>query len=315
MFNYMTDTSVSSLYRNGKVLTRRDKDGSDGGSEGVQLQKREMQVQDARAMSGTERPTLDRNGVDLLRSPIDGGALDFFDNEAVLKRYYPQSADVIQQATGARTVAAFDHNIRSAAGKQSRTRIQGGQQVQGPAHVVHGDYTLTSAPARMRQLSQPPGGNDTIRDLLAEGETLLDPDEVEAAIAIGRFAIINLWRNIVDDPVEVNPLALCDAATVIPDDLVVFEIHYADRIGENYFAKHADSHRWLFYPEITKDEALLIKQWDSAGNLARSGGSKGDGEASDLPCTFSFHSAFEDPTTRADARDRWSIEVRCAVLY
>ncbi len=185
MFNYMTDTSVSS-YRNGKVLTRRDKDGSDGGSEGVQLQKREMQVQDARAMSGTERPTLDRNGVDLLRSPIDGGALDFFDNEAVLKRYYPQSADVIQQATGARTVAAFDHNIRSAAGKQSRTRIQGGQQVQGPAHVVHGDYTLTSAPARMRQLSQPPGGNDTIRDLLAEGETLLDPDEVEAAIAIGR---------------------------------------------------------------------------------------------------------------------------------
>jgi hypothetical protein len=315
MFNYMTDTSVSSLYRNGKVLTRRDKDGSDGGSEGVQLQKREMQVQDARAMSGTERPTLDRNGVDLLRSPIDGGALDFFDNEAVLKRYYPQSADVIQQATGARTVAAFDHNIRSAAGKQSRTRIQGGQQVQGPAHVVHGDYTLTSAPARMRQLAQPPGGNDTIRDLLAEGETLLDPDEVEAAIAIGRFAIINLWRNIVDDPVEVNPLALCDAATVIPDDLVVFEIHYADRIGENYFAKHADSHRWLFYPEITNDEALLIKQWDSAGNLARSGGSKGDGEASDLPCTFSFHSAFEDPTTRADAPDRWSIEVRCAVLY
>ncbi len=96
---------------------------------------------------------------------------------------------------------------------------------------------------------------------------------------------------------------------------MVFEIHYADRIGENYFAKHADSHRWLFYPEITKDEALLIKQWDSAGNLARSGGSKGDGEASDLPCTFSFHSAFEDPTTRADARDRWSIEVRCAVLY
>ena len=49
-----------------------------------------------------------------------------------------------------------------------------------------------------------------------------------------------------------------------PDDLVVFEIHYADRIGENYFAKHADAHRWYFYPALTRDEALLIKQWDSA---------------------------------------------------
>ena len=40
------------------------------------------------------------------------------------------------------------------------------------------------------------------------------------------------------DPVEINPLALCDASTVSPQDLVVFEIHYADRVGENYFAKH-----------------------------------------------------------------------------
>ena len=313
-FKYMSAASESSLYRNGKVLTRRDLDGSDGGWTGVNLEKIEMQVADARALGGEARPTLDRNGVDLLDSGVDG-IDDFFDNDQVLRRYYPQCETVIQQATGARTVRAFDHNIRSAAGKKSKARISGGQQVQGPAHVVHGDYTLTSAPERMRQLAKPPGGNDTIRDLLADGETLLNADEVEAAIASGRFAIINLWRNIVAEPVEVNPLALCDAATVVPEDLVVFEIHYADRVGENYFAKHAAGHRWLFYPEITHDEALLIKQWDSAGNLARTKGAEGDSAAPDRPCTFSFHSAFEDPTTRADAPDRWSMEVRCAVLY
>lgn len=314
MFSYMSDASESSLYRNGKVLTRRDLDGSDDSWVGVDLKKREMQVADARAMSGAERPNLDRNGVDLLAKPVNG-VLDFFNNDQVLRRYYPQCEAVIREATGARTVRAFDHNIRSAAGKKSKARISGGQQVQGPAHVVHGDYTLTSAPQRLRQLAKPPGGNDTIRDILAEGETLLDPDEVEAAIGSGRFAIINLWRNIVDDPVEVNPLALCDAATVVPEDLVVFEIHYADRIGENYFAKHSNGHRWLFYPEITHDEALLIKQWDSAGNLARTRGAEGDAADPDSPCTFSFHSAFEDPTTRPDAPDRWSMEVRCAVLY
>ena len=110
------------------------------------------------------------------------------------------------------------------------------------------------------------------------------------------------------------PLALCDGQTVKPEDLVVFEIHYADRIGENYFAKDApDRHRWTYFPDLTVDEALLIKQWDSAGQMARSGGAERDrpGES----CTFSFHSAFQDPTTRPDDPDRESIEVRCLVIY
>jgi len=109
---------------------------------------------------------------------------------------------------------------------------------------------------------------------------------------------------------------LCDAASVRPEHLVVFEIHYAERIGENYFAKHHDGHRWYFYPGMTRDEALLIKQWDSAGRLARTKGAQPDADAAvSAPCTFSFHSAFEDPATPPDAPERWSIEVRCVALY
>jgi hypothetical protein len=181
--------------------------------------------------------------------------------------------------------------------------------------VVHGDYTLTSAPERLRQLAEAPKINDTVREVLADGQTLLDKDQVDDAIGSGRFAIINLWRNIAATPVAVNPLALCSAATVCPDDLVVFEIHYADRIGENYFAKHAPGHEWFYYPEMIHDEALLIKQWDSAGALATFAGAKPDNVAADNPCTFSFHSAFKDATTPDDAPDRWSMEVRCAVIY
>ncbi|WP_416897071.1 MAG: CmcJ/NvfI family oxidoreductase [Minwuia sp.] len=315
VFNYMSAASQSSLHRNGKVLTRRDADGSDASWQGVDLVKCDMKVTDARGFSGGRAPTLERNGFELLHRPVDAGRLDFFNNDQVLRDYYPACAEVVRAATGARTVKAFDHNIRSASGKKSRKRIDGGQQVQGPAHVVHGDYTLTSAPARLRQLAKPPGTNDTVRPLLKEGESLLDAEEVEAAIESGRFAIINLWRNIVEDPVEVNPLALCDAAKVVPEDLVVFEIHYADRVGENYFAKHADGHAWFFYPEMKRDEALLIKQWDSAGEMARSDGARSDGADPQSPCTFSFHSAFEDPAMRDDAPDRWSMEVRCAVIY
>ena len=66
---------------------------------------------------------------------------------------------------------------------------------------------------------------------------------------------------------------------------------------------------------MTRDEALLIKQWDAAGPMARTDGAAADASDPAAPCTFSFHSAFDDESAPADAPDRWSCEVRCAVLY
>ncbi len=314
-FNYLTAAVQHSLYRNGKVLTRRDQDGSDAGWEGVDLEARQMPVHDARRIEATAPRTLAHNGFEMLARPLATPDLDFFNHDQVVRNYYPHCAEIAREASGANFVAAFDHNIRSAVGKQSKRRIRGGQQVQGPAHVVHGDYTLTSAPQRLRDLTKSPGANDTLRTLLTGGESLLDAVEVERVLTSGRFAIINVWRNIAQEPVEVHPLALCDATSVRPEHLVVFEIHYHDRVGENYFAKHAYGHRWYFYPAMTRDEALLIKQWDSVGELARSNGANPDAVGPDALCTFSFHSAFEDPTTRPDAPERWSIEVRCVAVY
>jgi hypothetical protein len=316
-FNYLAASVEPSLHRNGAVWTRRDRDGSDGETAGVVIDKREVPVVDARGLEdGDERRTLAANGFELRRRPLGAPTLDFLDHRQVVERYYPECAAIVQEATGAAEVLAFDHNVRSAGGKKDRQRIAGGQQVQAPAHVVHGDYTLTSAPQRLRDLALPPGGNDTLRPFLPEGASLVDASQLDRALAPdGRFAIVNLWRSIADEPVATRPLALCDALTVRPEDLVVFEIHYEDRVGENYFARHAPRHRWYTYPGLTRDEALLIKQWDSAGALARSEGAEGDAANGVAPCTFSFHSAFKDPTTPPDAPDRWSIEVRCLVLY
>ena len=312
---YLSASAQHSLYRNGKLLTRRDRDGSDDAWVGAGLAARPMPVIDARELAATEQPLLAAHGFELHTSRLADPGLDFLDHEEVVRSYYPQCAALLREATGARFVAAFDHNVRSAAGKNSKRRIDGGQQVQGPARVVHSDYTLTSAPQRLRDLTQPPTVNDTLRTALGEGEALLDAAEVEAALAGGRFAIINVWRNIAEEPVATHPLALCDAASVAPEDLVVFEIHYHDRIGENYFSKHAERHRWYFWSALTRDEAVLIKQWDSAGELARTDGANGDAAGAGEPATFSFHTAFEDPATPSDAPDRWSIEVRCVALY
>ena len=317
LISYMVEASESSLFRNGKVFTRRDLDGSDDSYVGVDTQERTVQIGDARALTGDARRTIGTHGFELIDQPLADSALDFYDHHAVVQRYYPECADAVRAATGASRVFAFDHNIRSAAENKAARRIKGGQQVQGPAHLVHGDYTLTSGPQRLRDLAKPPGLNDTVRSVLAEGEALLDQATVESALASdGRFAIINLWRNIDFEPVQCEAMTLCDGQTVIPEDLVVFEIHYQERIGENYFAKPAPGHGWWWYPQMTRDEGLLIKQWDSAGDMARSGGARADSSAGgDGPCSFSFHTAFKDPSTPPNARDRRSIEVRCIVLY
>ena len=309
-FNYLTQEVESSLYRNSKVMIQRNLEGSDSQAVGLEYTPTDVQVINARELDA--KPNLVANGFELISAPLERD-IDFFDSSDVLQNYYRQCEQIVADYTGAKAFA-FDHNIRSASGKKEKVKLKAGQAVQGPAHAVHGDYTLTSAPQRLRDLAAPPSANDTIAALLQEGDTLLDGGTVEEALeADGRFAIINVWRNIVEEPVVMHPMAFCDGQTVKPEDLVVFEIHYSDRVGENYFAKHTENHRWYYYPEVTKDEAILIKQWDSAGNLAQTKGSQGD--VRDTPCTFSFHSAFKDPAIAADAPDRWSIEVRCAVLY
>jgi hypothetical protein len=312
---YMDDAAKPSLYRNGLVLTRRDQDGSDSNWQGVNREKHELKIHDGRRLKGAARRTLAANGFELLTRPFDVGGIDFLKHDEVIRHYYGGCEEIVKEVTGAH-VFAFDHNVRSATGKNSKQRIAGGQQVQGPAHMVHGDYTLTSAPQRLADLTKPPTKNDTLQGFLGEGQSLISPDLAERALnGESRFAIINVWRNVAKEPVVTHPIALCDGQSVEPEDLVVFEIHYADRVGENYFAKYSPRHGWYYYPEITGDEALLIKQWDSAGNLARSKGAQSDGSDPGAPCTFSFHSAFEDPQTRPDAPDRWSIEVRCMVVY
>ena len=68
-FRYMAPATESSLYRNGKVLTRRDRDGSDSGFEGIELESREMAIVDARTLAPGEQPTLAANGFELLDRP------------------------------------------------------------------------------------------------------------------------------------------------------------------------------------------------------------------------------------------------------
>jgi hypothetical protein len=115
----------------------------------------------------------------------------------------------------------------------------------------------------------------------------------------GRVQVINLWRPI-RGPLRDTPLALCDAASVAADDLIASDLIYPNRNGETYSVKFNPDHRWFYFPEMTADEALLLKCYDSAT----------DGRA-----RFAPHTAFVDPTTPEDALPRESIELRALVFH
>jgi hypothetical protein len=96
------------------------------------------------------------------------------------------------------------------------------------------------------------------------------------------------------------PLAVCDASSVSPAQLVPSELVYLNRIGETYSVIYHPEHRWFYVPDIETDEVLLLKCYDS----------ETDGRA-----RFAPHSAFSDPTTPPDALPRESIELRALVFH
>ncbi|HEX9468053.1 MAG TPA: CmcJ/NvfI family oxidoreductase, partial [Bradyrhizobium sp.] len=133
-------------------------------------------------------------------------------------------------------------------------------------------------------------GPQRVRDLI--------PDEADELLK-GRVQIINLWRPI-RGPLLDSPLAVCDARTVRPNELVASDLVYPDRVGETYSVKYNPDHQWFYVSRMTADEVLLLKCFDSN---------------TDAEARFAPHSAFADPTTPPDAPPRESIELRTLVFH
>jgi hypothetical protein len=169
-------------------------------------------------------------------------------------------------------VVAFDYTLRSGDESEREAKL-----VREPILSAHNDYTEWSAPQR-------------VRDLL--------PDEAEKLLA-HRFAIIQVWRAI-NQPIQTNPLAIADARSVPFADLMIAERRYPNRVGQTYRLRYNPEHRWFYFPEMRRDEALVFKVFDSAK----------DGRA-----RFTAHTAIDDPRTPPEAPPRQSIEARALAFF
>jgi hypothetical protein len=213
---------------------------------------------------------LDREGFRFLRH--DTKVADFFDDAEVRRLYYPEMEALVKAQSGAARVVVFDHTLRTGDDAERERR-----KIREVVPRVHNDYTEWSGPQR-------------VRDLL--------PDEAETLLA-RRFAIVQVWRPI-RLPVESSPLAICDARSVAFDDFVISERRYPNRVGQTYAVTHNPNHKWFYFPQMRRDEAIVFKVYDSLK----------DGRA-----RWTAHTAFDDPTSPPNARPRESIEIRTLAFF
>jgi hypothetical protein len=198
---------------------------------------------------------------------------DFWDEAQTLALGHPEAAQLVKDVTGASRVVVFDHTLRRRiAGAADRSPDAPRQ----PAVRAHVDQTVLSGPQRVRDLM-----GDEAEDLLTR-----------------RVALINVWRPI-GRPARDWPLAVADARSVAPEDLIASDLIFPRRRGEIYTVAHDPAQRWLYVPDLRPDEALLIKCWDSDPDVAR----------------FAPHTAFEDPTTPPGTPPRESIEFRTLAFF
>ncbi len=240
------------------------------------FESRQVFMHDARRAAGPMR--LETCGFELARHD---SAVDFYDARAEAA-YAAEIEPLLLKLTGA------DRAVLFGARRRHLTRSEG--EVLPAASDVHVDYAAEDS-GRLAQA------------LLGE--------EGRAGMPYRRFMAINLWRALSPPPQD-RPLALCDARSVatqsgVPNALVQVDVMppREEMLSEppegsrNGFLFHFDpAHRWYYYPDMTADEVLLFKLYDSV-------------ETGPWRCP---HVSFADPTVNG-VPPRESYEIRSFVYF
>ena len=262
LLNYSVDTGEKPASYGGISSNEADKKRTG------KYQEHKMAISDGRAVA--DKLSLEREGFIFVHH--DTKVRDFYDEVEVRSVYYPEVERLVKETSGAKRVLVFDHTLRSA-----DSAMREAKQISGPVRNAHNDYTEWSGPQR-------------VRDLI--------PNEADELLK-RRFAVVQVWRPI-GNPVQREPLAIADARSIGTKELIPSSRVYPNRVGEVYHCTFNPEHRWYYFPNMQRNEAVVFKTFDSSK----------DGRA-----RWTAHTAFDDPTSPPDAPPRESIEMRTLAFF
>jgi hypothetical protein len=234
-----------------------------------------MRIENVRASRG--EVTLERHGVQLIDAPT--AVRNFRDREAAFEPHRKEVEAHLLEAFDARRVVLSGNWVYRLA---ERSAEFGAAGTTYPSRYAHTDYSDESGPA-------------TARMILGE-----DPD-AERWMA-GRYMVLNLWRALSPPPQDCS-LCVCDATTVAAEDLAPSHVAIGppgqERKLSTNMARYNPAHRWIYFSDMTSDELLVFRGYDSDAAHGRR-----------VP-----HTAFDDPSAGPNAPPRESIDVRAAVFF
>jgi hypothetical protein len=227
---------------------------------------RTVMIADAR--QAAVAPTLDVEGFAIV--PHVSAVSDFRDSAQVAAVHPAEIRRLLLEATGADEVVVNGSGVlRFGERSQDSGRLDNSL----PARFVHID--ISDATAAIFSARSAPAGRPILRS-----------------------CHYNVWRSFSGAPQDV-PLALCDARSLAPEDLLAADAVFdapdkPEWSFEGLVIAHNPRHRWSYFRDMTRDEALLFKTNDSDA-----------GRAHHVP-----HVAFDDPGCPPGVPPRSSIEMR-----
>ena len=226
----------------------------------------EVDIADASRLE--RQPSIDREGFTLVTDGVLLGSEVV--EERQLETYRNALAGIMRTFTGADEVAIAPTSI------VRRQQPSAGVGDAPPVNFIHSDYS-EKGPEQIRPRYGPP-----------------------TQPGVRRTALFNMWKLLSTGPTD-RPLALCDARTVAPEDMVPGDSRFlaSDFVFETAFFRHAVGHRWYYYPALRHDEIIVFKQGDTDAACPR----------------FVPHTAFTDRSCPDGAEPRVSLELRCRAVW
>ena len=226
-------------------------------------------VKDIRKNLNKNSYILDENGFEFHN--FKSQVRNFYDHNEVIEVYENELKGFLTKRFLAKEVFVFDYTRRS----DNENGANNPDGLRKPADRVHADYTEKSGPQRAKDVM----GVEKFNNLKSNGKRIIQ---------------LNVWKPI-NGPVKRSPIAFADASSILRSDLVATDQLFPDRTGEIYHIAHSDKQNWCWLSNMTDDEILLLKGWDSLD----------DGRAKYTP-----HGAFDLPYQKESDPARESIEAR-----
>lgn len=132
-----------------------------------------------------------------------------------------------------------------------------------------------------------------------------------------RVVFLKFWRNIAESPIRNHHLAMLDKTSIRDSDIHEAEINFKGfAIQQNRLNPDvdADKLRWVYFPDMQRDEIICFQQGDLTMYGAMGDAPPKIAFPDSRPDHATFHGAFEDPGAPSDAAPRQSIEAGAFVF-